>query len=114
MKIITKLFIVLVLMVVMPVSAFAADITITEDTESTVTIGETGQETSSTVTTIYDDEWTDGGSGESLLETLFGPYTPYNADGVASVDWAWIADVVIFIVIIVCLFKILGGVLKRV
>ena len=39
-----------------------------------------------------DDEtggaWIQGGSGESLTEKLFGEYTPYNASGIASVDWA--------------------------
>lgn len=58
--------------------------------------------------------WTAGGSGVSLLESLFGEYTPYNASGLASVDWAWIADVAMFAVAVVCFFRILGGVIKRV
>ena len=65
-----------------------------------------------------DDEtggtWIQGGSGESLTEKLFGEYTPYNASGIASVDWAWIADVVLFAILIICFFKIVAGVMKRV
>ena len=65
-----------------------------------------------------DDEtggtWIQGGSGESLTEKLFGPYTPYNASGIASVDWAWIADVVLFAILVICFFKIVAGVMKRV
>lgn len=65
-----------------------------------------------------DDEtggaWIQGGSGESLTEKLFGEYTPYNASGIASVDWAWIADVVLFAILVICFFKIVAGVLKRV
>lgn len=57
--------------------------------------------------------WIDGGSGDSLIETLFGAYTPYNADGIASVDWAWVADVALFAIVVVCFFKIVGGVIKR-
>lgn len=58
--------------------------------------------------------WIQGGSGDSLTETLFGPYTPYNASGIASVDWAWIADVVLFAILVICFFKIVAGVIKRV
>lgn len=65
-----------------------------------------------------DDEtggtWIRGGSGESLTEKLFGEYTPYNASGIASVDWAWIADVVLFAILVICFFKIVAGVMKRV
>lgn len=65
-----------------------------------------------------DDEtggaWIQGGSGESLTEKLFGEYTPYNASGIASVDWAWIADVVLFAILVICFFKIVAGVMKRV
>lgn len=65
-----------------------------------------------------DDEtggaWIQGGSGESLTEKLFGAYTPYNASGIASVDWAWIADVVLFAILVLCFFKIVAGVMKRV
>ena len=65
-----------------------------------------------------DDEtggaWIQGGSGESLTEKLFGEYTPYNASGIASVDWAWIADVVLFAILVLCFFKIVAGVMKRV
>ena len=65
-----------------------------------------------------DDEtggtWIQGGSGESLTEKLFGPYTPYNASGIASVDWAWIADVALFAILVICFFKIVAGVMKRV
>ena len=56
-----------------------------------------------------DDEtggtWIQGGSGES---------PPYNASGIASVDWAWIADVVLFAILVLCFFKIVAGVMKRV
>lgn len=58
--------------------------------------------------------WVSGGSGDSLVEQLFGPYTPYNASGIASVDWAWIADVTLFAILIICFFKIVAGVIKRV
>ena len=58
--------------------------------------------------------WIQGGSGESLTEKLFGEYTPYNASGIASVDWAWIADVVLFAILVLCFFKIVAGVMKRV
>ena len=65
-----------------------------------------------------DDEtggtWIQGGSGESLTEKLFGPYMPYNASGIASVDWAWIADVALFAILVICFFKIVAGVMKRV
>lgn len=65
-----------------------------------------------------DDEtggaWIQGGSGKSLTEKLFGEYTPYNASGIASVDWAWIADVVLFAILVLCFFKIVAGVMKRV
>lgn len=65
-----------------------------------------------------DDEtggtWIQGGSGESLTEKLFGEYTPYNASGIASVDWAWIADIVLFAILVICFFKIVAGVMKRV
>ena len=65
-----------------------------------------------------DDEtggtWIQGGSGEALTEKLFGEYTPYNASGIASVDWAWIADVVLFAILVICFFKIVAGVMKRV
>lgn len=65
-----------------------------------------------------DDEtggtWIQGGSGVSLTEKLFGEYTPYNASGIASVDWAWIADVVLFAILVICFFKIVAGVMKRV
>lgn len=58
--------------------------------------------------------WIQGGSGETLTEKLFGEYVPYNASGIASVDWAWIADVVLFAILVVCFFKIVAGVMKRV
>lgn len=58
--------------------------------------------------------WISGGSGDSLVEQLFGPYTPYNASGLASVDWAWIADVTLFAILVICFFKIVAGVIKRV
>ena len=64
--------------------------------------------------TAEGETWMDGGSGDSLLEALFGPYRPYDATGLASVDWAWIADAVVFLVLLVCFFKIVGGVIKRV
>lgn len=58
--------------------------------------------------------WIQGGSGTSLVESLFGEYVPYNAAGIASVDWAWIADVVLFAILVICFFKIVAGVIKRV
>ena len=58
--------------------------------------------------------WIQGGSGTSLVESLFGEYVPYNAAGIASVDWAWIADVVLFSILVICFFKIVAGVIKRV
>ena len=58
--------------------------------------------------------WIQGGSGTSLVESLFGEYVPYNAAGIASVDWAWIADAVLFAILVICFFKIVAGVIKRV
>lgn len=104
------------------VPAFAEEIT-----ETTPVITETSTSSNTNVNVFvvgdsgatYDESgneipWTAGGSGDSLLESLFGAYTPYAASGVAAVDWAWIADVVVFTVMLVCFFKIVGGVIKRV
>ena len=64
--------------------------------------------------TTYPEGWIEGGSGDSLLETLFGPYTPYNAEGAASIDFAWIADVVLFGLILFCILKLFGGIIRNV
>lgn len=89
----------------------------TEDTELVETIQ--GSETTQVnVFAVTNDDatggtWIEGGSGDNLIESLFGAYTPYNADGIASVDWAWVSDVALFAIIVVCFFKIVGGVIKR-
>jgi len=64
-------------------------------------------------TTPDGESWLDGGSGDGLIESLFGSYRPYDSSGVAAVDWGWIADVVTFLLMIFCLFKLLGGVIRR-
>ena len=66
----------------------------------------------------------------SALVAIFGEYTPltqsvttYFADGsvvesveyvsgVAGLDWMWIAGVVLFCIVIYCIFRMIGGVLK--
>lgn len=65
------------------------------------------------------------------IRSLFGPYTPrtqtvttfYDGQpisideqvipGLAGLDYEWIAGVVLFALIVYCLFRILGGVLKN-
>lgn len=84
---------------------------VTENTQVNVIIADNGVTGASTEDGSV---WMDGGSGESLVEKLFGAYRPYDATGIASVDWAWVADVTLFIVVLVSFFKILGGVIKRV
>lgn len=64
-------------------------------------------------TTPEGESWLDGGSGDGLIESLFGSYRPYDSSGVAAVDWGWIADVAAFLLMIFCLFKLLGGVIRR-
>ena len=72
---------------------------------------------------------TPGDTVRDVLEGLFGEYTPrtqtvtqYLPDGssvtyqeyvsgVAGMDWDWLASVAIFILILYCLFRLLGGVL---
>lgn len=50
-----------------------------------------------------------------IIITLFGSYNPLTdsngavLDGVASIDFAWIFGVIIFIIFLYCLLKILGG-----
>lgn len=66
----------------------------------------------------------------SALVAIFGEYTPftqtvttYFADGtsvetvqyvsgIAGLDWMWIAGVVLFCIVIYCIFRMIGGVLK--
>lgn len=84
---------------------------VTENTQVNVIIADNGVTGASTT---EGEVWMDGGSGESLVEKLFGAYRPYDATGLASVDWAWVADVTLFGIMLVSFFKILGGVIKRV
>ena len=89
------------------------------DTEPTLIHAEDTGTTQVNVFAIQTDDetggtWIQGGSGNSLVESLFGAYVPYNAAGIASVDWAWIADVVLFAILVICFFKIVAGVMKRV
>lgn len=84
---------------------------VTENTQVNVIIADNGVTGASTE---EGEVWMDGGSGESLVEKLFGAYRPYDATGLASVDWAWVADVTLFAILLVSFFKILGGVIKRV
>lgn len=91
----------------------------TADTEPTLIHAEDTGTTQVNVFAIQTDDetggtWIQGGSGNSLVESLFGEYVPYNAAGIASVDWAWIADVVLFAILVICFFKIVAGVIKRV
>ena len=90
-----------------------------DDTPTLVHSEDTSGSTQVNVFAIQTDDetggaWIQGGSGESLTEKLFGSYTPYNASGIASVDWAWIADVVLFAILVICFFKIVAGVMKHV
>lgn len=66
----------------------------------------------------------------SALVSIFGEYTPrtqtvttYFADGtsvqsieyvqgLAGLDWVWISGVVLFCIVIYCIFRMIGGVLK--
>jgi len=66
----------------------------------------------------------------SALVSIFGEYTPrtqtvttYFADGssiqsveyvqgIAGLDWVWISGVVLFCIVIYCIFRMIGGVLK--
>ena len=69
----------------------------------------------------------------ALIQTLFGTYTPvtyevfeydvngvlrklYDAipNGLAGVDWPFILNVVIFIVVLYCVLRIIGAVISRV
>ena len=89
------------------------------DTEPTLIHAEDAGTTQVNVFAIQTEDetggtWIQGGSGNSLVESLFGEYVPYNASGIASVDWAWIADVVLFAILVSCFFKIVAGVIKRV
>lgn len=78
---------------------------------------------------------TDGGSAVrsafvSVLVEIFGEYTPltqtvttYFADGssvqsvevvpgLAGLDWVWISAVALFCIVIFCIFRMIGGVVK--
>lgn len=66
----------------------------------------------------------------SALVSIFGEYSPrtqtvttYFADGssiqsveyvqgIAGLDWVWISGVVLFCIVIYCIFRMIGGVLK--
>ena len=66
----------------------------------------------------------------SALVAIFGEYTPltqsvttYFADGtsvesvqyvsgIAGLDWTWISGVILFCIVIYCIFRMIGGVLK--
>lgn len=123
-------------LVLCAVSVFADEVTETTDSELPDTLVTNSSDSSETLhseetgntqvnviiadngvtgaSTPEDETWMDGGSGDSLVESLFGPYRPYDATGIASVDWAWVADVVLFAILLICFFKIVGGVIKRV
>ena len=73
-----------------------------------------------------------GDTIQAVLESLFGEYSPrtqtvtqYLSDGtsvesveyvpgLAGMDWPWIASVSVFMLMLYCLFRLLGGVLSRV
>ena len=73
----------------------------------------------------------EGSTVRDILVSLFGPYTPrthtvtdHLADGssvtstqavpgLAGLDYEWLAGVALFSLILFCLFRILGGVLKN-
>lgn len=66
----------------------------------------------------------------SAVVSIFGEYTPltqtvttYMADGtavqsvqyvsgVAGLDWVWLASVVLFGIVLYCIFRMIGGILK--
>lgn len=116
-------------LVVSAVPAFAAE-------------GETTPVTVNTPVTVTVEDNTpvviagmDGGSAVrsafvSVLVEIFGEYTPltqtvttYFADGssvqsvevvpgLAGLDWVWISAVVLFCIVIFCIFRMIGGVVK--
>ena len=69
---------------------------------------------------------------KSVLQSLFGTYTPVTdlehiwnpstetydvftrtVDGLGGVDWVWIAGVVLFAIVLVSFFKVVGAVIKK-
>lgn len=69
---------------------------------------------------------------KSVLQSLFGTYTPVTdiehiwnstsesydvftryVDGLAGVDWTWIAGVILFAIVLVSFFKVVGAVIKK-
>lgn len=48
------------------------------------------------------------------IELIDGTMYQYSAvpDGLAGVDWPWIGSAILLIVVLFCLFKLLGGVLR--
>ena len=55
----------------------------------------------------------------TVIESIFGVYVPVvNTEGVAlegmaGVDWPYIAGVVLFAIVLLCFFKLVGVVLKK-
>lgn len=55
-----------------------------------------------------------------LMSTIFGVYTPIVDDsgvalsGMAGVNWEYVGGVVLFAVVLVSFFRIVGGVLKKI
>lgn len=129
MKRIFTILAVVMVLVVSAVPAFAAEgetIPVTVNTPVTVTV-----EDNTPVVIVG----TDGGFAVrsafvAALVEIFGEYTPltqtvttYFADGssvqsvevvpgLAGLDWVWISAVALFCIVIFCIFRMIGGVLK--
>lgn len=56
---------------------------------------------------------------QTVINNIFGVYTPVMdsngviPSGMAGVDWSYVAGVVLFAVVLLCFFKIVGAVIKR-
>lgn len=54
-----------------------------------------------------------------LITSIFGTYTPVtDAEGVivsgaAGVDWPFVAGVLLFAIVLISLFKVIGAVIKK-
>lgn len=50
---------------------------------------------------------------KDALNLILGPYTPdLTAEGLAQVDWPWIAGAILVIVSVYCIFKFVGGIFR--
>lgn len=65
---------------------------------------------------------------KSIITAIFGEYTPVTyqmydsvndtyydvvASGFAGVDWPYVCSVVLFAIVMFCVFRIIGGILKN-